>query len=90
MKKYSLNDANEIMSKTDNNDAIITMHNKIIDCCNVSCPIETITVSFKDQTKSWINATIKHNILKIKIYYRLYRKNLITELDYKSFGNLVK
>ena len=56
-------DANEIMSKIDVNDAILTLHNKIPVCYNVSYPIKTKTVSFKEQTKPWINATIKRIIL---------------------------
>ena len=86
---FSLIDANEIMSKTDVNDALITLHNKILDCYNVSCPIKTKTVSVKDQTKPWINATIKHNILKRQNNYRLYKRNLMSEREYKSFRNLV-
>ena len=86
---FSLIDANDIMSKIDVNDVIITLHNKILDCYNASCPINTKTVLFKDQTKSLINATIKHNILKRQNNYCLYRKNLMSEREYKSFRNLV-
>ena len=68
---FSLTDANEIMSKTYVNDAIIILHNKILDCYNLSCPIKTKTVSVEDQTKHWLNATIKHNILKRQNNYLL-------------------
>ena len=51
------------MSKTDNNEALITLLNKIIDCCKVRCRIQTKQFFFKDQTKPWIFAIIKHNTL---------------------------
>ena len=77
------------MSKTDNNDALITLHNKILDCYNISCPIKTKIVSFKDETKPWINATIKHNILKHKTTTACTGKKLMSEREHKSFRNLV-
>lgn len=48
------------MSTTDNNVALITLHNKIIDCFNVSCQIKIKIITFKDQTPTWINATFDY------------------------------
>ena len=75
------------MSKTDNNDASITLQNKILDCYNVSCPIRTKIFSFEDQTKLRINATNKHNILKRQNNNCLHRMNLISEREFKPFWN---
>ena len=38
---FSLIDANDIISKTDINDALIIMHNKVLDCYNINPPFMT-------------------------------------------------
>ena len=69
------------MSITDNNDALITVHNEIL-------VFLTKMVALKDQNKPWISAIIKHNILKREINYDLYRRNLLSQREYKSSGTL--
>ena len=52
-----MNDANEIMIKTDNSDALINLHNKNLECYNLSCQIESTKYTVNHQTKLWVNAT---------------------------------
>ena len=62
------------MSKIDINDAFITLHNQILECYKVICPIKTKTITFKGQTETWINATIEHKILKRLNSYHFYMR----------------
>ena len=87
---FSLIDTIETMSKTDINDALLTLHSKILDFSNVICPILTKLITFKYQTKPWINDIIKHDTLERQNNYRLNRRKLSSVREFEFFRNLVR
>ena len=71
-------DTTHLIVETDINEALIKLDNKIMEWYNECCPIKTKVISSKDQTKPWINQSIKSNIPMRQNNYKLYQRRLIS------------
>ena len=82
-------DTTHLIFETGNNEALIKLDNKIIECYNERFPINTKVPSSKDQIKLWNSQLIKNYILNRHYNYKLYQRKLISEREYKLFRNFV-
>ena len=83
--KFSMIDITHIINESDNNEALIELDNKILECYNECCSIKPKISSSKDQIKPWLNQSIKNIILMRLNSYKLSQLKLISEREYKFF-----
>ena len=56
---------------------------------DLHCPIKSRTISYKDDIKPWIDYETKELIRKRQNYFLLYKRNLISRVQYNRYRNRV-
>ena len=78
-----------LLNITDENLSIKMLHEKILESYNKHCPIKSKLISYKYKENPWITPIIKYNMKKRQKYFDLYKRNLMSFSEYKSFRNVV-
>ena len=69
--------------------AIYELDKLVFKCYNNVCPIKTKHISYKDETRPWIDNEIKILIKKRQNLFVLHKLNRISRLSYTSYRNYV-
>ena len=79
----------DYLYETDIDHGLTEIDKIIYECYNKACPIKTKNISYKDQTKPWINHDIKNQLKKRQAMFALYKSNRISKISYTRIRNQV-
>ena len=79
----------ELLSENDINKSITEFQNTLLYYYNLNCPIKSKTISPKNDSKPWIDQSIKNQIKTRQNYYLLWKHGKMSKSEFSSFRNFV-